>query len=220
MMSDVDDNMRQMGGDHHHHHVGDDMQGEARPASIGNNAFSDHHTPMPDMNQQREDMSNMHMDMMKMYFHGGCQETILFSFWRTSTVAGMVLSALLVLVMAVAYEGVKFCKDELYSKKLLRGREGYDAVSDGGQSSAAASATGSSSSSANSHGHHGPEEEALGDEQEQVIVRHRTSRPRRGRAGPVVLRGHAPAVLSREHLVLSLLNALQVLTQCWSLLLT
>lgn len=45
---------------------------------------------------------------MKMWFHGGFEEVILFDFWRTSTFTGMLLSCLAIFVMGAAYEGVKW----------------------------------------------------------------------------------------------------------------
>ena len=44
---------------------------------------------------------------MKMYFHGGYNEVILFSFWRISSVAGLVGSMIGCFLLGVLYEGLK-----------------------------------------------------------------------------------------------------------------
>jgi len=54
-----------------------------------------------------------HGDMMKMYFHGGYNEVILFSFWRISTVGGLVGSMVGCFLLGVLYEGLKFFREFL-----------------------------------------------------------------------------------------------------------
>eukprot|EP00092_Neocalanus_flemingeri_P050281 GFUD01058072.1.p1 GENE.GFUD01058072.1~~GFUD01058072.1.p1 ORF type:complete len:235 (-),score=72.07 GFUD01058072.1:419-1069(-) len=54
-----------------------------------------------------------HGDMMKMYFHGGYNEVILFSFWRISTVGGLVGSMIGCFLLGVLYEGLKFFREFL-----------------------------------------------------------------------------------------------------------
>jgi copper transporter 1 len=43
-----------------------------------------------------------------MYFHFGCEETILFSFWKISSVPGLLASMLGIFFMAALYEGLKY----------------------------------------------------------------------------------------------------------------
>ena len=50
-------------------------------------------------------------DMMKMYFHGGYNEVILFSFWRISTVGGLIGSMIGCFLLGVLYEGLKFFRE-------------------------------------------------------------------------------------------------------------
>ncbi len=57
--------------------------------------------------------------MMTMYFHGGYNEVILFDFWRINSVAGLVGSMIGIMVMAVAYEAVKFSKESVFRKFVL-----------------------------------------------------------------------------------------------------
>ncbi|CCD66283.1 Copper transport protein [Caenorhabditis elegans] len=46
--------------------------------------------------------------MMKMWFHGGFEEVILFDFWRTDSLFGMLLSCAAIFIMGATYEGVKW----------------------------------------------------------------------------------------------------------------
>ncbi|EFP12735.1 hypothetical protein CRE_29728 [Caenorhabditis remanei] len=46
--------------------------------------------------------------MMKMWFHGGFEEVILFDFWRTDSLFGMILSCAAIFIMGATYEGVKW----------------------------------------------------------------------------------------------------------------
>uniref|UniRef100_A0A915AUF5 Copper transport protein n=2 Tax=Parascaris univalens TaxID=6257 RepID=A0A915AUF5_PARUN len=56
--------------------------------------------------EQSADMAGHHM--MKMWFHGGCNEVVLFEFWRISSLPGLLLSCLVIFVMASLYEGIKW----------------------------------------------------------------------------------------------------------------
>jgi len=58
---------------------------------------------------KHDDMT--HDDMMKMYFHGGYNEVILFSFWRISSVGGLVGSMIGCFLLGVLYEGLKFFRE-------------------------------------------------------------------------------------------------------------
>ena len=51
--------------------------------------------------------------MMKMYFHGGYNEVILFSFWTISSVGGLVASMIGCFLLGVTYEGLKFLREFL-----------------------------------------------------------------------------------------------------------
>ena len=58
--------------------------------------------------------------MMKMYFHFGCDEVILFDFWRTSSVIGMAGSAVACFVLAVLYEALKFYRESRVADLFIR----------------------------------------------------------------------------------------------------
>jgi len=57
-----------------------------------------------------------HSMMMAMAFHGGCEETILFDFWRISTVGGLVGSCIGIFLLGVLYEGIKFYREFLMAR--------------------------------------------------------------------------------------------------------
>jgi len=59
------------------------------------------------------DHGDMDMDMMKMYFHVGIKETILFYGWKTTNVSQLVGSCILLFVVALLYEGLKVFREEL-----------------------------------------------------------------------------------------------------------
>ncbi|XP_068628706.1 high affinity copper uptake protein 1 isoform X2 [Battus philenor] len=52
--------------------------------------------------------------VMSMTFHGGCMETILFSWWKVADIGEFVGSFLAIFIMALLYEGLKY-----YRKHLL-----------------------------------------------------------------------------------------------------
>uniref|UniRef100_A0A5S6QXN4 Copper transport protein n=1 Tax=Trichuris muris TaxID=70415 RepID=A0A5S6QXN4_TRIMR len=81
----------------------------------------DHRTHSVDhyMNHSEHGDHGNHMDMMAMYFHGGYQETILFSFWKTCTVGGFLGSFIGVLLLAVLYEGLKTFRESLFHRSAL-----------------------------------------------------------------------------------------------------
>lgn len=60
----------------------------------------------------------MKMSGMKMYFHGGCDEVILFDFWRIDVVWELLVSMLIIFVMAFLYEGLKYSREYLFRRAL------------------------------------------------------------------------------------------------------
>ncbi|CAJ0571318.1 unnamed protein product, partial [Mesorhabditis spiculigera] len=54
--------------------------------------------------------------MMKMWFHGGYEEVILFEFWRISTPLGLLLSCLAIFIMGIAYEALKWSRVHLQTR--------------------------------------------------------------------------------------------------------
>ena len=59
-----------------------------------------------------ESAGESHM-MMQMFFHGGCDEVILFDWWRISTYSGLVASMLACAVLAILYEGLKVFREHV-----------------------------------------------------------------------------------------------------------
>ena len=70
------------------------------------------------------------MDGMAMYFHGGCNETILFEFWKIDSVGGLVGSMIGCILLAVIYEGLKFYREHLF-RQNFRPAAGYSRASSG-----------------------------------------------------------------------------------------
>ena len=58
------------------------------------------------------------IDMMKMYFHGGYNEVILFDFWRISTIGGLIASMVGCFILGILYEGLKFLREFLIAREL------------------------------------------------------------------------------------------------------
>ncbi|CAB3408675.1 unnamed protein product [Caenorhabditis bovis] len=73
-----------------------------------------HHADSHDHTQHEEMHHEGHM--MKMWFHFGADEVILFDFWRTDSAVGMLLSCITIFVMGATYEGVKWFRMYLLSQ--------------------------------------------------------------------------------------------------------
>ncbi|KAM8706056.1 hypothetical protein ACLKA7_010357 [Drosophila subpalustris] len=82
--------------EHHHNHHGDDATGSTRSS---------------------EDSSD---SCMAMYFHVGDVETILFKFWHTTSILAMIASCLVVFIVAVLYELLKFFREWLKQREIRR----------------------------------------------------------------------------------------------------
>ena len=122
MMSDPG---MQMAHDHHSMHGG------------GGENHHLHHGPTtmrPHMNvaKPNEEMSTLMSDrihhhlaesagdshtMMQMFFHGGCDEVILFDWWRISTYGGLVASMFACVVLAILYEFLKVYREHVIWKR-------------------------------------------------------------------------------------------------------
>lgn len=70
------------------------------------------------------DMSGMghstHDMMMAMYFHLGYNETILFKWWKISTIGGLIGSMIGIFVLATLYEGLKYGREALFRRALAK----------------------------------------------------------------------------------------------------
>ena len=65
-----------------------------------------------------DNLCGLGMDMMKMYFHGGYHEVILFDFWRISTLGGLIGSMIGCFILGILYEGLKFLREFLIGREL------------------------------------------------------------------------------------------------------
>ena len=91
------------------------------------------HTMKPMMDHSNHSMTNnidhsahgSHMtsshDMMNMmmYFHTGVMETVLFEDCMTKTKGGMAAACIIVFVVAILYEGLKFLREVLLQRSLM-----------------------------------------------------------------------------------------------------
>lgn len=108
-------------------------------------AHSHHdHSSGSEVQQLLNDVPNTHVHAeMKMYFHFGCSEVILFDCWRINSCFGLLLSCLVIFVLAACYEGIKwfrvyfqmwcnngdsFCRPISISLKDLKNRSVEDAL--------------------------------------------------------------------------------------------
>ncbi|XP_064650119.1 high affinity copper uptake protein 1-like [Lineus longissimus] len=60
--------------------------------------------------------SGMSMMMMKMYFHTGVEETVLFQQWKITNVGELIGSCLGIFFFAILYEGLKVLREHLLRK--------------------------------------------------------------------------------------------------------
>nr|ACO15313.1 High affinity copper uptake protein 1 [Caligus clemensi] len=78
--------------------------------------------PEHDMGQtmnhgMNHDMSHgMNHSMMKMYFHGGYEEVILFDFWRIHGPGGLIVSMIVCFLLSILYEAIKFTREIVFRK--------------------------------------------------------------------------------------------------------
>ncbi|KAG1658671.1 High affinity copper uptake protein 1 [Nymphon striatum] len=102
---------------HHNHSAMNNMMMETTDLHA-------HHKNMPGMhvdsamsNHSTDGMHGMTgMHGMKMYFHAGVTETILFECWKTHSAGTMVASFIGIFIIALLYEGLKFFREHLYRK--------------------------------------------------------------------------------------------------------
>ena len=97
-------------------HMDDQHKGMGMDSGgMENHADEDHHNP----HSGGMKVHSGHMDMMKMYFHGGVTEVILFDFWRIDSVGGLIGSMVGCFAMAVAYEAIKFYREKVERPQLI-----------------------------------------------------------------------------------------------------
>lgn len=79
---------------------------------VGN---SGHHGMLMSMGDNSSSHSMMD-HMMKMYFHFGYNETVLFEFWKVASTSGLIGSMFGIFFMAALYEGLKYYREYLFWK--------------------------------------------------------------------------------------------------------
>ncbi|XP_022192790.2 high affinity copper uptake protein 1 isoform X1 [Nilaparvata lugens] len=110
-----------MAHDHHmgHNHMDhmDHSQHNLDHAAMGHNMdmvkAGCHDDPAADASNGTMSGHMMH-HMMSMAFHFGFNETILFDFWKTSSVYGVIGSMIGIVIMAALYEGLKYYREHLF----------------------------------------------------------------------------------------------------------
>jgi len=111
-------------GEHDLHHMNDAMMD---PGTVMEN-HDENDIGTHDVVMQHDNGHGMnHDDMMKMYFHGGYNEVILFDFWRISSVGGLIGSMIGCFLLGVLYEGLKFFREFLLRQEYRS--SGYSNVS-------------------------------------------------------------------------------------------
>lgn len=128
------------------------------------------------------------MMMMKMYFHGGYEEVILFDFWRINTIWGLIGSMVAVFILSVAYEGIKLLREYLF-RKFMQPSSCYNTLS-----------------SSPTHPNNPMGDEASSSSVEQV----ESSAPQPMNSESIAIKTIETSMWSRGHLILTLLHMVQV----------
>ena len=90
--------------------------------------------------------------MMQMFFHGGCDEVILFDWWRISTYGGLVASMFACVGLAILYEILKVYREHVIWKRNRIQRRKQNRYHPGSTSLATNSSSDGVSPATNPHG--------------------------------------------------------------------
>lgn len=111
--------------DHHHHHDHDHhmMHGGNTSTSTVDHSMHNHNpagtgTDMGSMDHGN--MAGMDMPGMKMYFHDGVNEYVLFKECETKSTEALVGACFAVFAVAVLYEGLKYFRESLLQRSLIQ----------------------------------------------------------------------------------------------------
>jgi len=85
------------------------------------------------MDHSGHNMGDMGGHGMVMTFHGGYKEAILFDFWKTSSIAGFLVSCFVLFLCAALYEGLKLGREKLIAYELKK-QANSPVILNGGQS--------------------------------------------------------------------------------------
>jgi len=93
----------------HHEHM---MPASSSEPSVDHTAHNHHDHGAP----EQSPVEHMVHHMMSMAFHGGYKETILIEPWSIDSMGGLLASMLVIFIMAVLYEGLKYYREHLFWK--------------------------------------------------------------------------------------------------------
>jgi len=105
-----------------HDHMGHmDMDGMEHntPSLLTSSPTSMDHSQQGEMSMDHSQHNMGGEHMMSMYFHLGCTETILFSFWKIDSIGGLIGSMIGIFLMAMLYEGLKVLREYLLQRTLI-----------------------------------------------------------------------------------------------------
>lgn len=97
-------------GDHSMHN---DHSAHMNHGEMNHGDHMDHGDMQKSASSGQHGMQHMGMMNMAMSFHGGCNETILFDFWKISDIGGLIGSMVGCFLMGILYEGLKFYREFL-----------------------------------------------------------------------------------------------------------
>jgi len=106
----------------HHHHADHDPVNNDTNVLTTTRASVDHSQHMHH-NHHEHTATTHEGHYMKMWFHGGSEETILFEWWRIETCWGLLFSSIVILLMGVLYEGIKWLRVYLHNIQLAKERQ-------------------------------------------------------------------------------------------------
>uniref|UniRef100_A0A7E4UMZ6 Copper transport protein n=1 Tax=Panagrellus redivivus TaxID=6233 RepID=A0A7E4UMZ6_PANRE len=104
-------------------HLAHDAHGHHDHAGHGSHAVHDHHhaAEVAAAAAGHDHGAHAHGEhMMKMYFHFGFKEVILFNFWEIDSFFGMLLSFIVIFALGALYEGLKTVRIYLQIKEAKR----------------------------------------------------------------------------------------------------
>ncbi|CAG0915922.1 unnamed protein product [Notodromas monacha] len=100
---------------HAHHHHSSDLNSAIAHVGVMDHSPSRYNQTDTKWSSSSEGHAAMGHGM-KMYFHGGYEEIILFNEWRINSVGDLLWSMLVIFLMGMSYEGIKYFRDYLFRK--------------------------------------------------------------------------------------------------------
>jgi copper transporter 1 len=92
-------------------HIGHEAKSVVAPAGDhARNHHSHHNHHGSDITSNAAPLHDHSSHSMRMWFHGGYEEVILFDWWRIESFSGMLFSVIVIFAMATLYEGLKWLR--------------------------------------------------------------------------------------------------------------